>query len=145
MKNNRKKVLIFGAGPAGLSAGIHLLEKGGREHLDVTIINLDHMLGGKAKSWQDPVFNDGRHYDHGIHYIFGYYKDLRELMAKAGIDEEKVLNSTNGHYYWYEMRDKKVHPIRMPRSKTVTLLNLAIYDGFTMFDRLHLTKFGIRN
>ena len=91
MQNKRKKILIFGAGPAGLSAGVHLLEKGGKENLDVTIVNLDHLLGGKAKSWQDPVFNDGRFYDHGIHFVFGFYKNLRELMAKAGIKEKDVL------------------------------------------------------
>ena len=47
----RKHVLVVGAGPAGLAAGVTLLEEG--TDVDVTLLNLDHTVGGKAKSWID--------------------------------------------------------------------------------------------
>lgn len=142
MGTKRKKVLIFGAGPAGLAAGIHLLENGGRENLDVTIVNLDHLLGGKAKSWRG---NDGCFYDHGIHFVFGFYKNLRGLMAKAGINEEDTLIPNKGHLYWYEMRDKKVHTIQTSGNKAMSILKLASYSGISMFEKIDLALWGVRN
>lgn len=145
MADNRKKVLIFGAGPAGLATGIHLLEKAGPENLDVTIVNLDHHLGGKAKSWRDRHFNDGRFYDHGFHFVFGFYKNLRKLMAKAGIREEDVLISNHGYLYWYEMRDKSLHTIRYSPFKPLSLMMLASYGGLTLTEKINIGFWGMRN
>ena len=46
-----RKVLVVGGGPAGLGAGIHLLENGD-ERLEVHMALLHDRLGGKASSWR---------------------------------------------------------------------------------------------
>lgn len=145
MSNSKKRVLVFGAGPGGLAAGINLLERGGRENLDVTLITMDHILGGRAKSWGDPVRNDGRFYDYGIHFVFGFYRELRDLMARSGIREDEILVNCRGYHYWYEPRSRKVHEMRTSPYYFPFFLRMIVYDGFSAYEKLNMAQFGLRN
>lgn len=73
------KVAIFGGGVAGLSAAIHLLDKG----YDVSLYEKRAVLGGKVSVWKD---GDGDSIESGLHVIFGGYKELQSLMKKIGAE-----------------------------------------------------------
>lgn len=77
-------VLVVGAGLAGLSTGIHLLERAGGA-LKVRVLDRGHVLGGKASS-KAHTDEAGRRWtvDHGFHVFFDYPNlgaRLRELGA----------------------------------------------------------------
>ncbi len=142
MAKTKKNVLIVGAGPAGLAAGIALLEGGGRENLDVTILNMENVLGGKAKSWED---DQGRYYDYGIHFVFGFYHKLRNLIKRAGIEENDILTSAEGNHYWYEPRDNKVHSLKTSPRYSLSALSGISYSGLTTFEKFNMVQFGMKN
>src|SRR5208282_1066935 len=100
MPAKRPRILIIGAGPAGLSAGVHLLEAAG-DRIDVEIIAMGHHLGGKAASWRDP---EGYSIDHGFHAVFGFYEEMKSLARRADIDLSKALASSKGEFRYYDTR-----------------------------------------
>lgn len=71
------RVVIAGAGLAGLAAAVDLVDAG---H-DVEIFESRPFVGGKAGSWVD---GDGNHVEMGLHVFFGCYYQLFELMQKVG-------------------------------------------------------------
>lgn len=79
-----KDVLVLGAGLAGLSTGIHLLEAGGGR-LRVRVVDRGHVVGGKASSMPHRVASTGRTYtvDHGFHVFFDY-PNLGARLAALG-------------------------------------------------------------
>ncbi len=95
------EVLVLGAGLAGLSTGIHLLEVGrGRFH--VTILDRGHVIGGKASSMPHPD-PSGRTYtvDHGFHVFFDYPNlgaRLESLGATSQLTKKRhdVLMQSDG-------------------------------------------------
>ncbi|MFN3562745.1 MAG: FAD-dependent oxidoreductase, partial [Chloroherpetonaceae bacterium] len=62
-------IAIFGGGVAGLTAAIHLLDKG----YSVTLYEKRAVLGGKVSVWKD---SDGDSIESGLHVVFGGYKEL---------------------------------------------------------------------
>lgn len=71
------RVAIVGAGLAGLSTAVELLDQG----YSVELYDQRPHLGGKVASWQD---RDGNHIEMGLHVFFGCYFNLFRLMAKCG-------------------------------------------------------------
>jgi len=102
MDRQAPRVVIVGAGLAGLSAGIKLLEE--RPEAKVTLYTLGHHLGGKATSYKD---DDGFNIDHGFHAIPTNYRRFRSLLSRAGVDESETLVLDKGTYY-YDERTRKV-------------------------------------
>ena len=72
-----KKVAIVGAGLAGLTAAVDLVDGG---H-DVDLYEARPFMGGKVGSWED---SDGNHIEMGLHVFFYNYANLFELMKKVG-------------------------------------------------------------
>ena len=85
------KVAIVGAGLAGLSAAVSLVEDG---H-EVEIYEARPFLGGKVASWED---SDGNHIEMGLHVFFYNYANLFALMRKVGAIEN-LLAKEHSHLF----------------------------------------------
>jgi len=71
------RVAIIGAGLAGLSTAVNLVDAG----WEVEIFESRPFVGGKVGSWVD---QDGNHIEMGLHVFFGCYYHLFQLMEKVG-------------------------------------------------------------
>ncbi|XP_048424351.1 zeta-carotene desaturase, chloroplastic/chromoplastic-like isoform X2 [Pyrus x bretschneideri] len=78
------KVAIIGAGLAGMSTAVELLDQG---H-EVDIYESRPFIGGKVGSFVD---KKGNHIEMGLHVFFGCYSNLFRLMKKVGADENLLV------------------------------------------------------
>ncbi|MBE9163907.1 MULTISPECIES: 9,9'-di-cis-zeta-carotene desaturase [Microcoleaceae] len=78
------RVAIAGAGLAGMTAAVDLVDAG---H-EVEIFESRPFVGGKVGSWVDP---DGNHVEMGLHVFFGCYYNLFALMKKVGAFDDLLL------------------------------------------------------
>lgn len=72
------KVVVVGAGFAGLAAAIRLQES---RH-DVLLLERRGILGGRATSYVDAA--SGEEVDNGTHLMLGAYRDTLDLLGRAG-------------------------------------------------------------
>ncbi|MEZ0227227.1 MAG: FAD-dependent oxidoreductase [Planctomycetota bacterium] len=77
-------VLILGGGLAGLTTAIGLRRSG----LRVTIVERDRILGGRARSWIDPVTGDPVHI--GPHILLTEYPNFLSLLSLLGTRSKVV-------------------------------------------------------
>jgi len=78
------KVAIIGAGLAGMSTAVELLEQG---H-EVDIYESRKFIGGKVGSFQDKA---GNHIEMGLHVFFGCYNNLFRLLTKVGAADNLLV------------------------------------------------------
>ncbi|XP_024039678.1 zeta-carotene desaturase, chloroplastic/chromoplastic-like isoform X2 [Citrus clementina] len=78
------KVAIIGAGLAGMSTAVELLDQG---H-EVDIYESRSFIGGKVGSFVD---KRGNHIEMGLHVFFGCYNNLFRLMKKIGADKNLLV------------------------------------------------------
>ncbi|XP_011091935.1 zeta-carotene desaturase, chloroplastic/chromoplastic-like [Sesamum indicum] len=78
------KVAIIGAGLAGMSTAVELLDQG---H-EVDIYESRSFIGGKVGSFVD---KQGNHIEMGLHVFFGCYNNLFRLMKKVGADKNLLV------------------------------------------------------
>lgn len=78
-----KKILIIGAGWAGLSAAVQATKRGAK----VTLLEASNELGGRARSVQ----MNGHALDNGQHILIGAYRATLSLMASVGLVPQKLL------------------------------------------------------
>ncbi|KAJ3679133.1 hypothetical protein LUZ60_017144 [Juncus effusus] len=78
------KVAIIGAGLAGMSTAVELLDQG---H-EVDIYESRQFIGGKVGSFVD---KKGNHIEMGLHVFFGCYSNLFRLMKKVGAEENLLV------------------------------------------------------
>ena len=88
MKNTKRKIVIIGAGPAGLTAAYYLLKND--SNYDVTILEQDNQVGGISKT----VDFNGYKMDTGIHRFFTkndevekIWEELLPLQSKPAYDD----------------------------------------------------------
>lgn len=84
----RTRVVIAGAGIAGLAAAQTLIDAG----CDVTVLEKERFCGGKLTSHVDDAL--GHTVEHGIHGVFPPYKNLVALWREAGIGESIFADTT---------------------------------------------------
>lgn len=88
----KKKIVIIGAGPAGLSCAYKLLKIS--KDVEVTLVEMDGNVGGIAKT----IFDDGNGTDMGPHRFFTKNKEVltlwNELLPFQGFPaiDDKLLN-----------------------------------------------------
>jgi len=96
---NKKKVVIIGAGPAGLTAAWELVTKAGDTY-DVTILEATDYVGGMAKS----VSYDGNIMDVGGHRFFSKEKMVLEwwnaFFQRSGRMSELMLRNRKVSIYY---------------------------------------------
>ena len=85
------KIAIIGAGLAGLTAAVDLVDEG---H-DVDLYEAKPFMGGKVGSWED---SDGNHIEMGLHVFFFNYANLFSLMRKVGAFEN-LLPKDHTHLF----------------------------------------------
>jgi len=74
------KVVIAGAGLAGLSTAKYLADAGHKPLL----LEARDVLGGKIAAWKD---EDGDWYETGLHIFFGAYPNVQNLFGELGIND----------------------------------------------------------
>lgn len=141
----KTKVLILGGGLAALSTGVHLLREGGGAKFDVTVLTMEHRLGGKASSWRLP---DGRLMEIGFHAIFGYYKEIRAMLERAGhsTGDPRYFTPNHGVHLMYEASARAVNRLQLPKGPLdfAGLLHngLVGYQGMTLKEKALVAKWG---
>tara|TARA_Y100001968_G_scaffold266413_1_gene255904 strand:+ start:7284 stop:8744 length:1461 start_codon:yes stop_codon:yes gene_type:complete len=85
------KVAILGAGLAGLTAAVDLVDAG----YSVDIYEAKPFIGGKVGSWED---SEGNHIEMGLHVFFFNYANLFALMRKVGAIEN-LLAKDHTHLF----------------------------------------------
>lgn len=80
-----KRILIVGAGPAGLSTAMYLRKKG---YTNLTVLEKEAVVGGKCRSF----FHEGRAYDLGANLHTPRYTTIRGLGAELGLTERELLD-----------------------------------------------------
>ena len=74
-KRKKEKVVIIGAGPAGLSAAYKLLFNKEKKEYDVIILEVDNQVGGISKT----IEHDGYRMDLGGHRFFSKSKEVNDF------------------------------------------------------------------
>ncbi len=95
MSENNKKVLIIGAGPAGITAGYELMKKGG---YDVKIIEETNEIGGISKT----IRYNGNRMDIGGHRFFSkddevckWWENVIPKQGAPSFDDKKLSRSVH--------------------------------------------------
>ena len=87
---SRPDAIVVGAGFAGLSAAVRLVEAGAR----VLVVEDHRRLGGRATAFADP--QTGEIVDNGQHALFGCYREtfafLRTIDAYADVALDERLD-----------------------------------------------------
>jgi hypothetical protein len=135
-----RKVIVVGAGPAGLAAAEHLLDRG-RGELDVTILTLEPYLGGSAASF---TTLDGRVVEQGQHIMAGFYRDMGRLLDRAGAPKERTTFSNRGHMRVWEDRDQRTHDLHFGASSVGALFDGLRYSGLSFGEKLGFGSFMAR-
>lgn len=101
-----KKVIIIGAGIAGLSAGIYALESG----FDVTIYESHSIPGGASTSWR----RKGYYFEGGLHWLTGSSpkSQLNQLWREVGALDDTVSIHNRDPFFSYEKDGERVNLYR---------------------------------
>jgi squalene-associated FAD-dependent desaturase len=80
------RVVVVGAGFAGLSAAVRLADAG----LQVAVVEAAPRLGGRASTFRDPA--TGERVDNGQHVLFGCYRETYAFLRRLGTDKDAPLD-----------------------------------------------------
>jgi hydroxysqualene dehydroxylase len=88
MVTNARTVAVVGAGWAGLSAAVRLVDQGHR----VTLYDAAHEPGGRARAFQWAAGNGhDQRVDNGQHIMIGAYREMLDLLAHIGVTLASVV------------------------------------------------------
>jgi len=134
----KRKVVIIGAGPSGLTSAYELLLNG-KDNFDITIIEKNNVVGGLARTikYKDCLF------DIGPHRFFTKNDEVMAFWKKImGNDFKKVKRLTRMYYrnnlflYPVELRDviRKLSPVDLVR----------MFSSF-IYSKIFLKKYDPKN
>lgn len=93
-ENQKRKIVIIGAGPAGLTTAYKLLENNGKQNYDVLILEASDSIGGISRT----VNHNGNRMDIGGHRFFSKNQEVvdfwNKIMPLQGADayDDKILH-----------------------------------------------------
>ena len=106
---DKKKVIIIGAGPAGLTAGYELLKDKNTQY-EVTILEETNEIGGISRT----VRYNGNRMDIGGHRYFSkdkevmdFWENLMPLQGQPSYDDKKLRKRKKTEKRWTRSRKKR--------------------------------------
>jgi isorenieratene synthase len=85
--DNRHHTVIIGGGVAGLTAALHLAERG----LKPLILEADERVGGRLSGMEDILVNGYRFpNEHGVHGIWSSYVNLKAMLRRHNVVDRLV-------------------------------------------------------
>lgn len=123
MDYKTKKVLVIGGGIAGLSAGIHALQKG----FSVELYEKNAVAGGECTGWD----RQGYHIDNCIHWLTGCRREdaLNELWINLGAIDSDTQIYREPYFYKLETDTKPLHFWRDIEKARREFLDMAPEDA----------------
>ena len=112
---NPRRIVIAGAGLAGLAAAKYLADAG---H-NVLLLEKRQVAGGKASSWQDA---DGDWLESGLHVFFGAYRNLLAFLRETGLDDNLAWMP---HTLTFARPGGHLSPLKFPASLPAPFHGLA--------------------
>lgn len=122
----RTDVAVIGGGIAGLTAGVGLSD----HDLETTVFESRSILGGRARSWEDPETGDPVHI--GPHIFLSEYPNMMNLLEELGTEDrivwqkDKFITMVDGQ----EKRVMKQYPLPAPFQYTPSLFTQLDYSYF---------------
>ena len=133
--NQKKSVVVVGAGLAGLACAYELSQRG----FSVTLLERSPQLGGKIASWPIQVGNENFMMEHGFHGFFPQYYNLNSLVEELDISQNFLsLNS-----YSVVFKDGKYQPEVFRPSNSAfpwNVVDLAVASPNRLRWGINLTK-----
>jgi len=126
------KIAIFGAGVAGLSAAIDLVDRG---HT-VEIYEKRKILGGKVSVWKD---SDGDSIESGLHIVFGGYEQLQKYLKRVGAEDNYQWKDHSLVYAEPDGKKTCFKKAKLPSPWAEVVGGLKT-DFLTMWDKISLIK-----
>ncbi|MEI7708928.1 MAG: FAD-dependent oxidoreductase [Chlorobium sp.] len=126
------KIAIFGAGVAGLSAAIELVDRG---HT-VEIYEKRKILGGKVSVWKD---SDGDSIESGLHIVFGGYAQLQKYLQRVGAGDNYQWKEHSLIYAETDGKQSYFKKAKLPSPWAEVVGGLQT-DFLTMWDKISLIK-----
>ena len=106
---DKKKVIIIGAGPAGLTAAYELLKENSEQY-EVTILEETSEIGGISRT----VRYNGNRMDIGGHRFFSkdqevmeFWENLMPLQGQPSYDDKKLRKRKKTEKRWTRSRKKR--------------------------------------
>ena len=106
---SKKRVIIIGAGPAGLTAAYELL-KDKDDKDEITIVEETNKIGGISRT----VRYNGNRMDIGGHRFFSKYKEVMDfwenlmpLQGEPSYDDKKLRKRKKTEKRWTRSRKKR--------------------------------------
>jgi carotenoid phi-ring synthase / carotenoid chi-ring synthase len=132
--NQKKSVVVVGAGLAGLACAYELSQRG----FEVTLLEKSPQLGGKIASWKVEAAGETFLMEHGFHGFFPQYYNLNGLVAELGIQH----NFQSLNYYSLVYRDKYKPEVFRPSSSAFpwNIVDLAVASPNRFKWGINLTK-----
>ena len=126
------KIAIFGAGVAGLSAAIELVDRG---HT-VEIYEKRKVLGGKVSVWKD---SDGDSIESGLHIVFGGYQQLQKYLKQVGAGDNYQWKEQSLIYAESDGKQSYFKKAKLPSPWAEVVGGLQT-DFLTVWDKISLIK-----
>lgn len=117
-----KKVIIVGAGLAGLTAGIYALQSG----FEATICESHSIPGGASTSWR----RNGYYFEGGLHWLTGSSPktQLNQLWREVSALDDSVVITNRDPFFVYEQDGKQARLYRNVETLRTHLTQLSPAD-----------------